>query len=364
MKLELQPEKLFFRPTQFIGTSGSLILRRGAIEIKVAGAEAMDCVQKVYHATSSGGATEEEVLALFDSADRPSLEHLLRQLIRRRFLVSLNQLESAAWEEEDSFHESSADVFYWHFGQTEAQAVSKLSDRRITIVGVNCISRQLATVLMETGFSSIEILDDPIYRNLRLFDADGVLKRGEWPQTLPATIEQFGSVDSLDPESFDLLVATSDFGGLHLFSRWNEYCHLHKRNFLPVSLQRLGGYVGPFTVPGETACFDCFRVRESMHAADPASHRAVDEAALEGKDLTGFIPPMASMLADTAAMEVVRFYAFGPPVWRFSSVIEVNLMVPSMTCHRVLKLPLCPVCTPVAERPTFAPSAVSVGAST
>jgi molybdopterin-synthase adenylyltransferase len=362
MKLELEREKLVFRPAQFIESDGALIVRRGAIEIRVSGPEAIECIRKVVHGAANGGATEAELLELFEPADRPSVEHLVLGLLRRRLLVPVSQL--GASNDDGTFRETSADIFYWHFGLTEESATGKLSGgRRVAIVGVNCISRQLVTTLAACGFESIEVLDDPLFRNPRLFDSDGSLQRTEWPSSLAAPVEQFGPVDSLDPESFDLLIATSDFGGLSLFSRWNEYCHLHKRNFLPVSVQRMGGYVGPLTVPGETACFDCFRVRQGMHVADPASHRAVDEAAQEGKDVTGFLPPMTAVLADVAAMEVVKFYVLGPPVWRFSSVIEVDLLVPAMTCHRVLKLPLCPVCTPVAERPAFAPGLVTAGSS-
>jgi len=363
MKLELEPDKLIFRPAQFIESDGALIIRRGAVEIRVSGPEAIDCIRKVVHAASRGGATRSELLELFDPDDRPSIEHVVLGLIRRQLLVPAGQMDAESWRDDGTVRETSADVFYWHFGQTEATAATRTSRQRIAILGVNSISRQLASSLIASGFPELEILDDPLFRNPRLFDGDGLLRAGEWPSALPVPTEQFGPVDALDPESFDLLIATSDFGGLSLFSGWNEYCHFQKRNFLPVSVQRLGGYVGPLTVPGETACFDCFRVRQAMHVADPGSHRAVDQATLEGKDVTGFLPPMTAVLADVAAMEVVKFYALGPPVWRFSSVIEVDLMVPAMTCHRVLKLPLCPVCTPVAERPAFAPGAVTVGSS-
>jgi thiazole/oxazole-forming peptide maturase SagC family component len=161
-------------------------------------------------------------------------------------------------------------------------------------------------------------------------------------------------MEALDPESFDCLVATSDFGGMHLLRSWNEFCVLHRRTFLPVLLQDMIGYVGPLVIPGETACFECFRLRRNTHLPDPQSRQLIEAVAFEGQRTAGFLPPMASLLGDVAAIELLKLMTLAPPLWRVGTVIEVNLMAPDMSARGVLKLPRCPVCTPLAERPSLA----------
>jgi len=144
--------------------------------------------------------------------------------------------------------------------------------------------------------------------------------------------------------SLHCLIATSDFGGMQLMREWNQFCYEANIQFFPVVLQNAVGYVGPLIVPGETACFECLRARQNSHLADPEIQRATEYRAFEGQLVNGFHPSMASVLGDIAAFELTKFYG-RVPRWRVGTLIEVNLLIPSIVTRKVLKIPRCSVCS-------------------
>lgn len=346
MKMELREERLRALPMQVLEIDGGVVLKRGRTEVKIRGEGAAEAVQRLLGATAGEGRTRSELLALSPEPEQPLLASLLDHLARRRLLAPAPETPSA--------EENAADIFYWHFGQERAEVTGRLADRRLLVLGVNRISRQLAASLAACGAGSVTVLDDPLLRNLELFDDAGGLRPGAWPAELPPPSPYRGDAESLDPEGVDCLVATSDYGAVSRLRRLNELCHLHRLPFLPVLLRDLIGSVGPFVVPGETACFECLLRRERTHARDPATRRLLDEANGAEPGAAGFLPPMASMTGDVAALELVRYFGLGPPLWRVGSVVEVNLLGRDVTARKVLRLPRCPVCTALEKRPSLA----------
>jgi len=100
-------------PVQMIDSRESIILKRGSTEFKIGGAQAADVVRGVFAATAdggatadeicalfaaptsqhqpiakTGGATADEICALFAAPNRPAIADLVQQLAARRLLVS------------------------------------------------------------------------------------------------------------------------------------------------------------------------------------------------------------------------------------------------------------------------------------
>jgi bacteriocin biosynthesis cyclodehydratase domain-containing protein len=343
MKLELAPEKLRALPVQVTDLPrGGAVIKRGRVEIRLHGDQAGDAVRAVLE-TARPGASLEEIVAGFAPPERPSVEALVQHLMARRILVMESDLSPGALESE-----SQLDVFYWHFGAPAHEIAQRFTRVRYRILGVNVISRQLATSLRAAGAEDVEVLDHPWLRNPELFDDDGVLAAGAWPGGLgkPSPV---GDRGSLDPGSLDCLVATSDLGDTQPLREWNELCLLHNIPFLPVLLQDLVGYVGPIVVPGETACYECLRSRQNSHLPDPVAHRTAEDAS--GRAVAGFLPAMASILGDVACVELTKFFGL-KPLSRIGTLLEVNLLGGEMTPRRVLRLPRCPVCSTLTLTPS------------
>jgi bacteriocin biosynthesis cyclodehydratase domain-containing protein len=337
-------ERLVALPLQVIGTDDGVILARGCVELKVAGPRAAEVVQAVLEATRGSGASCRDISESFAEPDRPAVVELVEELRKRRLLVP----EDAS-APPPAAGESALEVFYWQFGGRADRVLESLNSNRVTILGVNSISRQLASSLASSGMTAVEVVDFHVLRNVRFFSDIGGLDPGEWPARLAPPVGYDDWSSGLDVEELGCVVATSDFGGRHLMREWNEFCVFHRRHFLPVVLDRMIGYVGPFVVPGETACYECLRARENAAMDDPMLERATESAAFRRQAVNGFHPTMSSILAEIAALELTKLYS-GVMPWKVGRLIEVNLLTVEMKGRKVLKLPRCPVCSPVNWR--------------
>ena len=343
MQLDLTPERLRAVTVQLVGLDDGVLLVRGATEFKVGGPGAAEVVQAILGAAGGQGALREEIREQFAEPDRAAIDHLVDSLLARGFLMV------AGAGPERSEPESSLDIFYWHFGQTGASVAERLNAHPLVVVGVNCISRQLVSALAATGVTSVTVVDYPPTRNIRLFDDQGGILPQHWPAALPTPVAYEAWTEALDGNAFDGLIATSDFGGPALLRPWNEFCVGNERVFLPVVLNRMIGSVGPLIVPGQTPCYECLRARENANLETPELQRAAEPSAHERQLVTGFHPSMASILGDVSAIELTKFYG-GVLPWTAGVLFEVNLLAMQLTARKVLKLPRCPVCSPLRAR--------------
>lgn len=338
-----------------IDTDDGAILKRGCTELKIGGTGASETLRKVLAATAGSGATQSEICERFLPAAVPLVRQLVGQLLARRFLAPVEEAESAAGEPE-----SPLDIFYWHFDTKAAQVAERLKRQSLAILGVNCISRQLAAALTASGVDNFTIVDDPRLRSLRFFDKAGRLKSDQWPAGLRPSQEW---KKEAGPEAFGCLIATSDFGGRETMREWNRFCVKHHRHFLPVVLRDLVGSVGPLVIPGETACFECLHLRRNSHLSDDECRGATEESAFEGQGAIGFHPSMASILGDIAALELTKFYSGVLPSSKVGTLIEVNLLATGLASRKVLKVPRCPVCSPLLARSSVSPDKTAVASA-
>lgn len=326
---------------QVIETPEGVILKRGANEVMVAGANAGTAVRMVLDATAGSGATLEHIRSLFARSTGPQVDALVNNLLRRRLLVPMDKETDPS-----KGRESNLDIFFWHFDASAEQVMERLNTIRLTIVGVNTISRQLTSSLMASGHSNFWIIDHPKHRNMRFFGETGHLKEEEWPATLmrpqvwkEARQSDFGAC----------LIATSDFGGQQALCEWNNLCIDRNIHFMPVALKNMIGYVGPMIIPGETACYACLISRQRTHSATPESERLVDNAAFDGQRISGFHPSMSAMLGDIACFELTRFYGGALPERKAGRLLEVNLLAGTMTGRTIVKVPRCAACSPLRK---------------
>lgn len=348
-------QKLKSPAVHVVDTDDGAIIKRGCTELKIGGKGAAETVRKVLAATAAGGATQPEICELFLPSAAPLVRQLIQQLLARHLLAPVEEAESATREPE-----SPLDIFYWHFDAKAAQVAERLNKLSFVILGVNCISRQLAASLTASGVENFRVLDHPRLRNLRFFDGAGTLKADQWPASLRSPQEW---QDGIDPESLGCLIATSDFGGQETLHEWNRFCLQYRKHFLPVVLQDLVGSVGPLVIPGETACLECVRLRRNSHIEDYELQRITEGSAFEGQGAIGFHPSMASILGDIAALELTKFYSDVLPQPKIGVLIEVNLLATGLTSRKVMKAPRCPACSPLLRRSSVSPDKAAVASA-
>lgn len=342
-------QKLKALPVQFVEMPDGVILVRGGREFKIAGQGAVQVAKGVLTAAFEKGITKEEILELFSGPDRPAVGNLVDQLVSRRILVPEGMPGSGPKGEEGPL-----DIFYWNFGVKTESAQEALNDKRIVIIGVNHISRRMVDSFAASGVTNVEVVDFNLLKNLSFFDENENLRENRWGKSLPVPVPYKGWTADLDPKEIDCLIAVSDFGGRHLMRDWNKFCVQHRILFLPVVLDKMVGFVGPLVSPGDTACYECLRIRENSNLDNPEVARASEYHAFQGQKITGFHPAMASALGDFAVMELTKFFTMAMP-FNIGTLIEVNLLFPELKSRKVLKMPRCTVCGPLVTRAPASP---------
>lgn len=335
--------KLKALPCQLISIGNGVLLKRGCTEFRIVGERAAEIVRIVLETTANGGGTKEDICKRFAAHQRPAVEQLIKQLFVRRVLMPADGLAFP-----DEGQENSLGIFYWHFGEQTKQISRRLESRRIAVLGINEISRQLISSFVGSDVRDFDVVDDPELRNLRMFDETGGVKRQRWQFKSPRQLEEWKS--QANPQPGSCLIATSDFGDQQRMRAWNEFCIKRRIHFLPIVLRNVVGYIGPFVIPGETACFECLRARQNANLRDPDAQRVAEAEAFKGQRIVGFHPSMASVLGDLAAIELIKFHSGALPRTPAGTLIEVNLLATELTARKVLKIPRCPVCSPLNAR--------------
>jgi molybdopterin-synthase adenylyltransferase len=329
---------------QLIETNDGLLLKRGRVVVKVQGAESAQMVQALLAIAADGEATRQELCEPFPPPVRPAVRELMEAMEARGLLTDASRPDDPPGREEP------IDIFYWHFDKRASDVRRTFENARVTVLGVNCVSRQLVSALGQCGIDSVEVIDYPLLGNVRLFGEDGRVLDEQWPDRLPRPRSYREWLDATGGREAGCLVLTSDFGGQHLLRDWNRHCIHERIQFLPVVLQDLIGYIGPLVVPGESACLECLRARENSHMDDPDVRRAPEYVAYHGQVINAFHPSMASVLGDIAALELHKLYGQLMRSRLVGRLIEVNLLVPQLTERRVLKLPRCAACGTETKR--------------
>jgi bacteriocin biosynthesis cyclodehydratase domain-containing protein len=341
------PKILKALPVELVETDHGVILRRGSRKIKVQGNEAAPVIHSILARARNAGATAEEIQRIFPDPFRPSVLSLINQLISHRILVEVSSHMNLCSEKEDAL-----DIFFWNFDTTTEKFYRKLEGKKIALLGVNYTSRQLCTALIASGVNGFSVVDIPELRTHQLFDCKGKLIDAQWPHCShqPINIGEFSNLNN--KESLHCVVATSDFQNSREMRRWNRQCHKLGQCFFSVMLADLIGLVGPFVIPGETACYECLWSRQNSNLTDYKILRCVEADCPETQAIIGFLPSMASVLGDVAAVELIKYYADLLSEENVGRLIEVNLLASSMMSKKILKIPRCVVCSPLRSRPS------------
>lgn len=323
-------------PVQLVPLSDGVIIKRGRMELRVGGSDAYQLVLTVLDAASRG-LTFDEVLDAAPSMERSNAVALWEQLVSHRLIVG-------AETGEQSTPESPLDLFHWSAGVSASDAAREAEKAAITVVGVGEVSRALVSALIAAGFHDVHVVHYPFLCNLRMLDDAGEIDGAMWPSSLPVPID-YARWSRQEPCDARCLVATSDFGGLDLMRAWNGHCFERGIPFLPVVLQDLVGYLGPLTIGGRTACFECARARQNANFDDATAARATEPLAFVGQGVTAaYHPALPAVLGNFAALEVSRFIGGWGSPRSLGTLIEVDLLAPALVSRPVLKLPRCPTC--------------------
>lgn len=319
-------------PFQVVTTGAGVVLRRGALRVALDGAGVAEAIARLQEVASEAFCRRSDLLDLFAPLERDKVNSLLRELAVRRLLELRGDEPSVA----PPHLETQQDIFFWQLGITKAD-VHLSTTTTVALVGVNRLSLALRDNLTSYGNWEIVLIDDIPLRNQDLFESG-----------------QSKDVPFMEASTFmsavkdcRLVVACAEFGGIGLLKPWNRLSVETGTAFLPILIEDMTMKLGPLTIPDETACLECLDARQNSHLKPSSEDRHLEAAlAVGGESFSGGHPALLAAAAAIAAFEILRFCANMAPR-RIGKLIEMNLVSTSMFASKVLKVPRCPVCSPM-----------------
>jgi bacteriocin biosynthesis cyclodehydratase domain-containing protein len=150
-----------------------------------------------------------------------------------------------------------------------------------------------------------------------------------------------------------LFVACSDYDGHVGFREHNRAAIEERRPILFTCIAETNVRVGPFVMPGETACFECFhhRLRANLSFREEFDSFVAYEAALESSGIESHAQLYARLASVLVCAQVANFLFGSLHHCAFDKILELCPITGEMTLSRLLKLPRCPVCGGAEESP-------------
>lgn len=230
--------------------------------------------------------------------------------------------------------------FLADIGLEEEAAARQLAGARIGIAGDTLAARLIGTSLERFGAGCVS----------RFGAARGA-------DAGPPPLEVSKAALFVAAEELDLIIVAVDKAMLSARHWANQAALKAGCAAIFADVSALEAIVGPTVLPGETACYTCFRMRHlatSDNFAEVMAHeRHLDSLNDPVAERSGF-PGLAEMAAGAAVAEAVRFLF--PPLspWLANGVLRIDPLVLAFERHEVLRQPDCPHCRGI-DRPVRQP---------
>jgi bacteriocin biosynthesis cyclodehydratase domain-containing protein len=252
----------------------------------------------------------DEIVQLIGPAVRQAVEHALG-LLQEHGVLTEPALDAVTEPERRSAEFLAATD---PRGRTTAELLATIRAACVVVAGAGPLAADVASSLRRSGISDLERL------------------------ALPA--------EGAELSGFQLALAVPSGEELPRLSAWNEAALGAGMPWLQVlPFDGLFGAVGPLYVPGETACYECFRIRR-------ASNVDYGREFLALQDVPASLPAAASIeqtVAGLAATFALRWLAyrdhFLPGTWY---ALELGVR-PALGAHVLYRVPRCPACSGIGK---------------
>jgi ribosomal protein S12 methylthiotransferase accessory factor len=152
---------------------------------------------------------------------------------------------------------------------------------------------------------------------------------------------------SVEGDSWDLIVTALTADDLYLLLRVSRYAHAAVVRTLYGHLDGFEAWIGPAVIPGETACWNCFRLRRLANADHVKSEHDLDATLLAGPSqprARAFLAPMAGATGHLLALETVKLLSNFTPSRLPGRLYVHNLISGTSQFHTVIRMPWCELC--------------------
>lgn len=151
-----------------------------------------------------------------------------------------------------------------------------------------------------------------------------------------------------------LIVLASDAMSLAGVDEVNTITQDTRVPWLLVRVDRSSALIGPYVVPGETACFTCYELRARANAERPQEHEALFHAWRRAPAASADFatpPEYGMILGNWIALDLMRTIVNGRNSAATGRIIALDLHSLATTFREILRLPRCPVCSRQRKMP-------------
>lgn len=316
---------LIMKPTAIIRVGDKTLLKRGTTEFILKG----DGIHEALLFLSKNMAdpiSEDEVLNLIDDKQRNGYREIIKVLQSKKIVQP--------YTNDLCKKNSQMDAYYDEFNPSVQ--TNQNSNPRIVFVGHNGITKETSRLLKQSGYNDFRVIKD---ENL-----DGNLLEDS---SIPfITYEELVQIH----ESVDLLIVSSEIGGMVHFRKWNSFAVEHNIPMYPILLQNMKGTIGPYVQPFETPCYECLRARQNSNFGNPAETRTLEPYSRESASCVAKHPAMVSILSAYAALDLAKDIRGLKQAKGIGSLIEFDFQTSEQATRSLLKIPTCSVCSPLVRQ--------------
>jgi bacteriocin biosynthesis cyclodehydratase domain-containing protein len=257
-----------------------------------------------------GTRTVDEIVETLGLPVRPAVEKALTLLDEQGVLTvgAPEHVHDSAWRSAEFLAATDP------LGRPAQELLATVESAAVAVAGSGPLAAEIASSLRRSGIAGLE--------RLALDTAASRLERFELAVAVPAGVE------------------------LPSLAAWNVSAFQVSLPWLQVlPFDGLLAAVGPFYVPGETACYECFRARRASNVDYGRELLALEEVGVPLPAAAG----LEQAVAGLAATLMLRWLAHGdqflPGAW-YALELEPQ---PALEAHVLYRVPRCRVCSGLEE---------------
>jgi bacteriocin biosynthesis cyclodehydratase domain-containing protein len=296
---------------------GSVLVRGQGGAVSLSGLFVSDALPRLLPCLD-GKTSLDALTSTVDAAFQPECREFLRVMQARGFLADGPEPDGgsagrgAFWAQDAPGGDMAA----------AARARANLAAARIVVAGQGAVGRALHQALTDGGVGHCT--------------------------HLPRTALTDAPADDAATRGASLIILASDGMSLAGVDAINDLTQRTRTPWLLLRIDRSNALIGPYVVPGETACFTCYELRARANAERPDEHQALFHSWRAASDASADFPTppeYGQIVGNWVALDVMRAIAGGRAPVTAGRIIVLDLKTLGSTTRDILRLPRCPACS-------------------
>jgi ribosomal protein S12 methylthiotransferase accessory factor len=241
----------------------------------------------------------------------------------------------------------------------------RLRDARVLLVGLEPWGVSAAVELALAGVGALHVLDDARVSEDDLHDANIFPASSlgtERAATLCAALSRLapecaatwrrlsvtaGQPLAVDERGWDLVLVCVAADELLVAQSAARYAHAAGLLSMYAHIDGLDAVIGPGVVPGETACWECYRLRRLAHCADPQIELALQASLLAARPQPRertYLAPAPAFVGQAVALAAIDLLLRGRSSRFAGACVVQDLVELESSTHTALPMPWCELC--------------------